>query len=326
MSAENQRGEFHEAALQPPVVEVAPQTASIADVYDAQTDKQRQVIETLQAGVEGILTSEGYQAYLKTMAKFHQYSFANSLLIHAQNPEATHVAGYRTWQELNRQVRKGEQAIKIFVPFRKKVEDEQTGEEKYRVTGFGLGNVFDISSTDGEPLPAPPSIIESTEATDVSRAVNKRLSRHLIDEGLLMESKDFPGRAHGFWNPSKNQIVIRRRVDIDEETGEALYPGDPLTISKTKTLLHEGAHALAKHDNGDDRQDAEVVAESAAYVAFQHFGVDTANYTFGYVAGWGKDANRLRANLTEVQRISNQLISAIEGTEPRETDRELDGR
>ncbi len=89
-----------------------------------------------------------------------------------------------------------------------------------------------------------------------------------------MESKDFPGRALGFWNPSKNQIVIRRGMNIDED-GEEYPLVDPLNISKTKTLLHEGAHALAHHNNGDDRQDAEVVAESAAYVAFSHFGVET---------------------------------------------------
>ncbi len=306
---------YQEAITAPPISEAAVQTPSIVDVYDARTDKQRQVLDTLQAGVEGLLTSEGYQAYLKTMAKFHQYSFANSLLIHAQNPDATCVAGYRKWQELGRQVRKGEQAIKIFVPFKKKMEDPDTGEEGYRVTGFGLGNVFDVAATDGEPLPQRPDAIESEEVTDVSCEVNKRLSRWLIDEGLLMESKEIHGHARGYWSPGKNQIVIRRGpTDVDEDTGEEYSLGDPLNISKTKTLVHEAGHYVANHNGENDRKDAEVVAESTAFVTMNHFGLDTGDYSFPYIATWGEDPKRLRANLSEVQRVANVLISAIEGT------------
>lgn len=318
MRPENEIGEYQDALTQAPVSEAAPQTESIVDLYGSQNEKQRQVLETLQAGVEGILTSEGYQAYLQTMAKFHRYSFNNSLLIHVQNPDATHVAGYNRWKDLGRQVRKGEKAMKIFVPYRRKVEDPDTGEEDYRVTGFGIGNVFDIASTDGEPLPEPPRVIESTEVNDVSREVNKRLSRFGIDSGLLMESKDFPGGAHGFWHPYKRQIVIRSAAYFDEESGEERYLVDPLNVTKTKTLTHEMAHFVADHKGADDRHDAEVVAEGSAYVALKHFGLDTDNYSFGYVAGWAGDAKRLRANLGETQRIANILISAIEGTEPED--------
>lgn len=305
--------------------EAAAPTASLTDVYDARTDKQRQTLDLLQAGVEVIMTSEGYQAYLRTMSKFHQYSFANSLLIHAQNPDATRVAGYRKWQELGRQVRRGEQAIKIFVPFKKKLEDPDTGEEGYHVTGFGLGNVFDISSTDGEPLPERPIAIESTEVTDVSREVNKRLSRWLIDEGVTMESKEINGSARGYWNPTKRQIVIRRNVvERDEETGEELFTyGDPLNISKTKTLVHESAHYAAGHNGEIGRKDAEVVAESTAFVTMNHFGLDTGDYSFPYIATWGEDPKRLRANLSEVQRVSNVLISAVDGAELLITDLDL---
>ncbi len=301
--------------------EAAAPTASLTDVYDARTDKQRQTLDILQQGVEGIMTSEGYQAYLRTMSKFHQYSFANSLLIHAQNPDATRVAGYRKWQELGRQVRKGEQAIKIFVPFKKKLEDPDTGEEGDRLTGFGLGNVFDVSSTDGEPLPERPNVIESEEVTETSQEVNKRLSRWLIDEGLLMESKEIPGHARGYWNPGRNQIVIRRAVvEYDDETGEEYDVGDPLNITKTKTLVHEAGHYVAEHNGEVDRKDAEVVAESTAFVTMNHFGLDTGDYSFPYIAIWGEDPKRLRANLSEVQRVSNVLISAVEGAELLITD------
>ena len=247
------------------------------------------------------------------MSRFHRYSFANSLLIHAQNPEATHVAGYRTWQELGRQVRKGEKAIKIFVPYFRKGEDLITGEEERHLVSFGVGNVFDIASTEGEPLPEPPRVIESTEVTEVSREVNKRLGRWGIAEGLLMESKDFPGNARGFWNPAKRQICIRKSSYVDEETGEEHDLVDPLNVTKTKTLAHELAHYAGNHNGQMDRQDAEVIAESAAYVTLNRYNLDTATYSLGYVATWAGDANRMRANLTEVQRISNALITAIEG-------------
>lgn len=321
MSLENRRPFPESLAITTPSGEASSQTASVVDVYDAQTEKQRQVLDVLQQGVEGIMTSEGYQAYLKTMAKFHQYSFANSLLIHTQNPDATRVAGYRTWQKLGRQVRRGEQAIKIFVPFKKKMEDPDTGEEGYRLIGFGLGNVFDVASTDGEPLPERASPIESEEVTNVSREVNKRLSRWLIDEGLLMESKEIHGHAKGYWAPHKNQIVIRRGpTDVDEDTGEERRLVDPLNITKTKTLVHEAGHYVASHNGEDDRKDAEVVAESTVFVTMHHFGLDTGGYSFPYVAVWGEDPKRLRANLSEVQRVSNVLISAIEGTDPTDSD------
>jgi antirestriction protein ArdC len=310
-----QPNNYREALAAPLPSEAVSRTVPVIDVFDAQIEKQRQVLDTLQRGVEGIMTSEGYQAYLKTMAKFHQYSFANSLLIHAQNPDATRVAGYRKWQELGRQVRKGEKAIKIFVPFKRKEIDPDTGEEGYRVTGFGLGNVFDVASTDGEPLPERPSAIESEEVTEVSREVNKRLSRWLIDEGVQMESKEIHGNAKGYWSPRDRKIVIRRGpTEIDEETGEEYLLVDPLNITKTKTLVHEAGHFVANHNGEVDRKDAEVVAESTAFVTMNHFGLDTGDYSFPYLASWAENPQRLRANLSEVQRVSNVLISAIEGT------------
>jgi N-terminal domain of anti-restriction factor ArdC len=285
-------------------IEPAPISATSTEhpVFDLQNDRQRQVLQLLEQGTEALLTNDAYQAYLTTMSRFHRYSFANSLLIHAQNPEATRVAGYQAWRSLGRQVRKGERAIKIFVPFKKKLEDPGTGEADERVVGFGIGHVFDVSSTDGEPLPERPPLIEATEVTEVSRDVNRRLSRFLIGEGLLLETKELHGSAHGFWNPQKRQIVLRQSEVFD-----------PLNVQRTKTLAHEAAHYLADHKSGVDRQDAEVVAESSAFVALAHFGLHTENYTFGYVAAWAGDMARIRANLGEVQRVANILITAIEG-------------
>ncbi len=321
MEQEISVSQYEQAVAEPLAVETTPEIQQIpqaADVFDARTEKQKQVFDILQNGVEDILTSEGYQAYLQTLSKFHQYSFANSLLIHVQNPDATRVAGYRKWQSLGRQVNKGEKALKIFVPFKKKVDDPDTGEEKYKVTGFGLGNVFDVSQTEGEPLPDHPPITESTEESDVAREVNKRLSRWLIDQGVRMESKEIHGHARGYWSPHDRKIVIRRNVDVDEETGEEDAAGDPLNVQKTKTLVHEAGHFAAEHKGDLDRKDAEVIAESTAFVTMNHFNLDTSGYSFPYISTWGGDMNRIRTNLSEVQRISNILISAIEGTEPED--------
>lgn len=303
---------------------VVPKAPPPPEIFDARREKQSKVLETLQQGVEGIMTSEGYQAYLKTMSKFHRYSFMNSLLIHVQNPDATHVAGYRKWQELGRQVRKGEKAIKIYVPYKRKEEDPDTGEEKWKVKGFGVGNVFDISSTDGEPLPEPPGLFlsDGNESSDVSAELNKRLGWWGVEEGLLMESRHISGQARGYYNPHLKQIVIKRDLVIDED-GTEHYIVDPLCTSKTKTLTHELGHYVGGHDGTWNRQDAEVIAESAAFVTLDHFGLDTSNYSFGYVTNWAGDMERVRKNVNEVQRIANVLISAAEGTIPLNADAEL---
>lgn len=133
----------------------------------------------------------------------------------AQKPDATQVAGYRKWQELRRQVKKGEQAIKIFVPFKKKLEDPDTGEEKVRLIGFGVGNVFDVSQTDGEPLPKSPTAaaIAALQTSDAKTAeVNRRLSWWLKeDEGLTLTSEFMHGNKRGYYAPQHTPHLAQNR-------------------------------------------------------------------------------------------------------------------
>jgi antirestriction protein ArdC len=263
-------------------------------------------LETLEKGTEAILTSEGFAAWLKMLSKFHQYSFNNVILIMSQMPEATHVNSYDRWQQLGRQVARGEKAIKIFYPafgYRKET-DNQTGEErKVRyIRYFGIGNVFDVGQTDGEPLPEPPSVVENTGTSDTVTAINLKLSRFLADEGLVLETKDFPGNARGFWNPTKRQIVTRPSTTMS-----------PFSVGRTRTLVHEAGHFLADHRGQVDRSDAESVAEGATYATFAHFGIDVGDQSFGYLAGWAKDMAVLRRNLGEIQKVSSALITSIEG-------------
>ncbi len=238
------------------------------------------------------------------LAKFHEYSYANTILIMTQRPGATRVNSYNRWQELGRQVTRGESGIKIFYPRRQKVDDPDTGEKKIALVGFGIGNVFDINQTQGDPLPEHPAVAEGEDSDERARQVNTRLSRWLIDEGLRLESKAFPGTAKGFYLPTGAQkaIVIRR--------GEAV---DPMNVAKTKTLVHEAAHYVADHAPNLPKGDVETVAESSAFVVMDRFGLDTGAYSFPYVAGWAKNTDVLKRNLGEIQQVSHRLITAIEG-------------
>jgi len=237
-------------------------TAPTHPVGDPRSERLDRLVATLERGIGEILDSDGFAAYLRMRARFHRYSFANTLLIMTQRPDATLVNTYPRWQALGRQVRTGETAIKIFYPRQRKIEEELPDEEgstdRYVLSGFGIGNVFDISQTDGETLPAPPPVREREESDATARAINRRLASYLIDQGLRLESRPLHGHAAGYWHPAANTIVVRRTEGVD-----------PLTIQKTKTLVHEAAHWQADHRGAIDRGDAETVAESCAYVVLQ---------------------------------------------------------
>jgi N-terminal domain of anti-restriction factor ArdC len=128
-------------------------------------ERLKDALQTLEHGIDSILTSERFESYLQTLARFHSYSSGNVLLIRAQRPEATRVAGYRKWLELGRQVKKGEQGIKILVPYKHKATvAEEDDKDTVIVKSFGVGTVFDVAQTEGEPLPDPPAALLSVQA------------------------------------------------------------------------------------------------------------------------------------------------------------------
>lgn len=158
-----------------------PATAAETPIFDLHNDRQRAVLQKLEQGTEAILTSEGFRQYLDLASKFHRYSFQNTILIMVQRPDATMVNSYARWKSLNRQVRTGERGIKIFFPMFQTVTDPESGEEERRLRSFGIGAVFDLAQTDGEPLPRPPDVREHTETNDTAAAINLKLSRVLAD-------------------------------------------------------------------------------------------------------------------------------------------------
>lgn len=256
----------------------------------------------LEDGVEALLDGPGFAAYLRTMARFHQYSARNVALIHAQRPDATRVAGYRAWQALGRQVRKGEQGIRILAPHRRSVAygDAPEDEPVEVVTGFGVATVFDISQTDGDPLPAPPAPAALAGSSDTGARLAGRLAAVLVAEGVRVSRAD-TGRANGCYVPRLRRIVLHRDLDGDQAV---------------KTLAHETAHhvavtrAVASH--GLSRADAETIAEGAAYVVLHHAGLDAGGYTFAYVARWAEDRAVLARNLEAIRLTAHTVIAALD--------------
>jgi len=267
-------------------------------------DRLAATLRTLDEGISAILDSASFAQYLSVMSRFHQCSFGNVMLILAQQPDATRVAGYRRWQQLGRQVKKGEQGIRILVPHKRVVELEED-EETTIVRSFGVGSVFDISQTDGEPLSEAPAVQEIRASTDSGASLYGALETYVTSQGLTVVREEL-SRENGYYAPLRKQIGIDNRLAGDQAT---------------KTLAHETAHFVADHRSGVARADAETVAESAAYVVLQHYGIDSRGYTFAYVARWAEDREVLKRNLAAIQQTSHAIITGIEeheGCEPRE--------
>ncbi len=266
-----------------------------------QDDRVKHALETLEAGIDAILDSDHFAAYLRTMARLPQYSFGNLVLIHAQHPAPTMVAGYRRWQELGRQVKKAERGIKILVPHKRKItreeESDDTESTRMMVRGFGVGTVFDVSQTEGDPLPEPPRPEVIDGASDMGMRLYGDLLDFLETNGVSV-SREHTEPANGYFQPATNHVAIGYHIDGDQAT---------------KTLTHETAHVVAGHTLGMNDRDVETVAESAAYVVLTRYGLDSSGYSFPYIARWSQDRTVLKRNLDTVQHVSSTIIAGIEG-------------
>ena len=285
-------------------------------------EQLKQITEQLEQGVAEIFTSEKYTEYLNTMAKFHNYSFNNTLLITMQKPEATLVAGYQAWQKkFNRQVKRGEKGIQIIAPapYKEKQEiektDPETGEIVIRedgqpetevvervITKFRVTTVFDVSQTTGEPIPE----------FEVSELEGDVLIYHDFMEALKTVAPvpisfiEIDGEAKGFYQ------IVDKYIAVQPGMSEA---------QTMKTAVHETAHAVL-HDRDQmeaegvvkDQLTKEVEAESVAYVVCNHFGLDTSEYSFSYIASWssGKNMKELRASMDTIRKTSADMIGQIE--------------
>jgi hypothetical protein len=230
-------------------------------------EKVAAAVKVLEQGIDEIISSDKFGAYLATLAHFHHYSFGNVALIFAQRKEATRVAGFHKWKELGRQVKAGERGIKILVPHKHRIkpEDGEEQEETIVLSGFGIGYVWDIEQTEGKDLAQPPLVEHLQESSDAGAQLYGYLEQYLSSRGVPVIRTNTK-TSNGYFDP------IGGVVAIDEE-----LTGD----QATKTLAHETGHVVAGHSFGMNSRDVETVGESAAFVVLNHFGIDSSGYTFG---------------------------------------------
>ena len=286
-------------------------------------ERMKEITDRLETGIQELFESERYKAYLTTMSKFHSYSFNNTLLIAMQGGQL--VAGYNKWRDdFHRNVKKGEKAIKILAPapFKAKKEVQKldaqgrpvmgkdgkpvTEVQEIQVPAFKIVSVFDVSQTEGEPLPSI-GVEELTGSVERYGEFFKALEQ---TSPVPIGFEDIPGGSHGYYH------LTEKRIAIQEGMSE---------LQTLKTAIHEIAHsklhaidpeapAIEQADCPDSRT-REVQAESVAYAVCQHYGLDTSDYSFGYVAGWssGKDLKELKASLETIRATAHELITTIDG-------------
>lgn len=256
------------------------------------------VLKQLKDGVEGIQDSSRFRLFLTTMSKFHDYSIGNLILIGLQRPDATRVAGFVTWKNLDRWVRKGEKGIAILAPMipSKKKEEEDEEEPEDRPIYFKVVYVFDISQTEGEPLPEFDVPVLTGEANEELFAKALGLAKARGLEVSFESRPNLPPELKGqFMAP--NKIWVR--------------PEEP-RAQQLKTLLHEEAHYFSEGVFGIPRRDAETIAESAAYAVGAHYGFDSGVRSFPYVALWAQDKKVLQKNLGAVRQVVTVMLDEMD--------------
>ena len=322
---ETERADFDAAATMPPAADPQQPRPVVPIVLTAEkpADKVKEITDRLEQGVQAIFDSDRYKEFLTAMSKFHDYSLNNTILIAMQGGNL--VKGFRQWEkEFDRHVKSGEKGIKIFAPAPYKVKklvdkiDPETRtpildregktvkeEKEITVPAFKVVTVFDISQTEGKEFPGlsvKPLLADVEQYEDFFAALEKASPVPIAFEQIT-------NGANGYFSLTDKRIAIKEGVS---------------ELQAVKTAIHEIAHAKL-HDvdlnappeeqNRVDRHTREVQAESVAYTVCQHFGLDTSDYSFGYVAGWssGKEMTELKASLETIQATAKELINEIEG-------------
>ena len=319
-------------AAAPPQQSVPPDAAQeprpvipIVLTSEKPADKLKEITDRLEQGIKELFDSDRYKEYLRVMSKFHNYSFNNTLLIAMQKPDASLVAGFQSWKNnFKRNVVKGEKGIKILAPSPFKIKQEMEKidpatqkpvigadgkpvkeEKEITIPAFKVVSVFDVSQTEGKELPdiAVDMLTGDVECfKDVFAALEKT-------SPVPIGFEKIEGNSHGYYH------LEEKRIAIDEGMSE---------LQTIKTAIHEIAHAKL-HDidpnapkeeqaGRPDRRTREVQAESVAYAVCQHYGLDTSDYSFGYVAGWssGRELDELKSSLETIRSTAAEIINSID--------------
>ena len=277
------------------------------------------IMQSLESGVEELFTSNRYKEFLKTMAKFHNYSFNNTMLIAMQRPDATLVTSYKNWQSMGRQVMKGEKGITIIAPapYKKMKEKEVLDENQRPIMGtdgkpktekvevtvphFKAVTVFDIAQTSGEPIQtlAPELLTAAVQDFDSFMQAIQKISP------VPIRFDEIDGNANGYYHNADKEIVIKKGLSESQTL---------------KTAIHETAHAKL-HDREimeslgveKDRLTKEVEAESVAYCVCSSFGLDTSDYSFPYIAGWSssREMKEMKASMDVIRKTAGEMIDQL---------------
>ena len=284
----------------------------------------REITDKLEQGIKELFESEKFKEYLTTMSKFYNYSFNNTLLIAMQKPDATLIAGYTSWQRnFDRHVMKGEKGIKILAPAPYKAQEERekidpatqkpmldadgkpvTETVEVMRPAFKVVSVFDVSQTDGKELPDI-AVDELTGSVENYAAFFEALKQ---ESPVPISFEDIPGGAKGYFSHVENRIAIQEGMS---------------EIQTVKTAIHEIAHAKLHAIKPDekvapeerkDRHIKEVEAESVAYTVCQRYGIETSDYSFGYIAGWSsdKETKELKGSLETIRSTAAEMIESID--------------
>lgn len=275
------------------------------------SEKTKNYIEELNAGVKQLFTSKKWKDYLSFLSRFHSYSVNNVLAIYLQRPDASLVCSYTDWKKHNRIVTHGEKGIKIICPHIYEVQHEDG--TTHQQVGFHLGYCFDVSQTQGEPLPESPCRPVDADVAD-GMSVLTMLSEKVAPCPVTFE--EFEGSANGYYNASNNRIVVRASLS------EAM---------RIRCLLHEIAHAWLDRKFSTERETAnkesdarvdqhtrEVRAEAVSYCCSRYLGLDTSSYSFGYIANWSRTQtlDELKASISAITKTADRIIRDIEDCQP----------
>lgn len=288
--------------------------------YPKKTKEERkqemdQALETLEKGVKGVFTSENYRNYLKFFSQFHNYSFNNVIMILMQYPTASKVASFRTWNKLGLKVKKGSKGIKVLVPIpysytKEEVVTDEFNNVRYDKNGnkvveetevngltFRLGNVFDISQVEGEIPTLTNELLDNPKQLEEAIEALIKTSSVPINYDYTLNSQT----AYGYYSLIEKTIYLRPDLN---------------SMHMFKTLIHEKAHSMLhnKDQNKYTREEAEVQAESTAFVVCSCLGFDTSEYSFGYIASWSKnkELKELKESLKVIADTSNEILKWIE--------------
>ncbi len=298
-------------------MEKQEQKMSTEEYREMKEAELKAITDKLEQGVSDVFSSDKYKQFLDTMAKFPRYSVNNNILIMMQKPDAQMCQSFTGWKEMGRFVKKGEKGIKILAPAPYTIQREQTklddrgkpmmdkdGEPimesvEIKVNAFKVVSTFDVSQTDGKELPSL-GVEELTGGVDGYGTFLEALKEVCP---VPMTFENIEGGAKGFYSQTEKRIAIQEGMSEAQTVKTAIHE-----------MAHQKLHAIENNGPKQTRGSKEVEAESVAYTVCQHYGIDTSDYSFSYVAGWseGKEMPELKASLDTIRRAASEMITAID--------------